>query len=171
LAAVLHTAHPGTRRLVVLALVLCLIGDVMLMPVVDNFIGGLGAFLVGHLLFGVASLTRSPHMRCWGWAAFALVALVVVGWLFGRQIVSFARGKDPKMGVAVSAYLGVISLMAVLVALGGSRLAIVGAAFFVASDTLLGYDLFVHPVRAAKVGVMITYHFALVGLTLGLVWR
>ena len=171
LAAALDTAYPGSRRLVVAALVLCLIGDVLLMPIVDNFVGGLGAFLVGHLLFGVAALVR-PVDRChWAWAAVAVVALGAVAWLFGRQIVTFARGKDRRMGVAVSAYLGVISLMAVVVVLRGGAISIAGAAFFVASDTLLGYDLFVRPMRLAKVGIMVTYHLALVGLTLGLVWR
>lgn len=171
LAVALDTASPGSRGLVVAALVLCLIGDVLLMPVVDNFVGGLGAFLVGHLLFGVAALARPVDRWHWVWGAAAAVALVAIGWLFGRLIVISARGKDARMGVAVSAYLGVISLMAVLVALQGSPLAIVGAAFFVLSDTLLGYDLFVRPVGAAKVGIMVTYHLALVGLTLGLIWR
>ncbi len=171
LAVALDTAYPSSRRLVVAALVLCLIGDVLLMPIVDNFVGGLGAFLVGHLLFGVAALARPVDRWHWVWGAAALVALAGIGWLFGRQIVTAARGKDPRIGVAVSAYLAVISLMAVLIALRGSGLAIVGAAFFVLSDTLLGYDLFVRPVRAAKVGIMVTYHLALVGLALGLVWR
>jgi alkenylglycerophosphocholine hydrolase len=171
LATVLHTSHPDARRLVVAGLVLCLIGDVLLMPVIDNFVGGLGAFLVGHLLFGVAALLRSPHLWRWMWAGLAAIAVAAVIWMFGRRIVEAARSKDPKLGIAVTAYLGIISLMALVVTLDGSPIAIVGAAFFVFSDTLLGHDTFVRPVRAAKVGIMATYHVALMGLTLGLVWR
>jgi uncharacterized membrane protein YhhN len=61
--------------------------------------------------------------------------------------------------------------MAVLVTLTGSPWAIGGAAFFVTSDTLLGYDLFAKPFASARVAIMVTYHLALVGLTLGLVWH
>jgi YhhN family len=57
------------------------------------------------------------------------------------------------------------------VTLTGSPWAIVGAAFFVISDTFLGYDLFAKPFASARVAIMVTYHLALVGLTLGLVWH
>jgi alkenylglycerophosphocholine hydrolase len=166
MAAIIPATYPAVRWWVVVGLVACLVGDVLLMPAIDRFEGGLGAFLVGHLLFGVAALRRSHS--AWAWAAVALVALLAVGWLFGRSIIGGARGKDPKLGGAVTAYLVVISTMAVLVALTGSWLAVIGAVFFVASDTLLGYNMFVRPVSAAKVGIMATYHVALIALSLGL---
>jgi alkenylglycerophosphocholine hydrolase len=166
MAAVIPATYPTVRWWVVAGLVLCLVGDVLLMPAIDRFEGGLGAFLVGHLLFGIAALRRPHHT--WGWAAVALLALLAVGWLFGRSIIGGARGKDAKLGGAVTGYLVVISTMALLVALTGSWLAVIGAVFFVASDTLLGYDMFVRPVAAAKVGIMATYHVALIALSLGL---
>jgi alkenylglycerophosphocholine hydrolase len=169
LAVALRTAHPDVRWFVVAALVFCLIGDVLLMPVVDSFEGGLGAFLIGHLLFGVA-VFRRPHGHV-ALAGLALIPLAVIIGIFGPAIVKGARQRAAALGIAVTAYLLVIASMAVLVWLTGSPWAIAGAAFFVLSDTLLGYDLFAKPFAWARVAIMVTYHLALVGLTLGLVWR
>jgi uncharacterized membrane protein YhhN len=168
-ASTVNSSHPGVRWLVVAGLVLCLIGDVLLMPVVDNFVGGLGSFLIGHLLFGVAVLRR-PHGHV-ALAGLALVPLLAVVGTFGPAIVKGARRRAAALGIAVTAYLVVIASMAMLVALSGSPWAIVGATFFVISDTLLGYDLFAKPFESARVAIMVTYHLALVGLTLGLVWH
>jgi uncharacterized membrane protein YhhN len=169
LAITVKSSHPHARWLVVGGLVFCLVGDVLLMPVVDNFVGGLGSFLIGHLMFGVA-IFRRPHGHI-GLAGLALIPLAVVVGTFGPAIVKGARLRAVALGIAVTAYLVVIASMAVLVTLTGSPLAIVGAAFFVMSDTLLGYDLFAKPFASARVAIMVTYHLALVGLTLGLVWR
>ena len=169
LAAVLRTSFPATRGWVLAGLVACLIGDVLLLPIIDNFVGGLGAFLIGHVLFGVAVLSR-PHGH-WVWAMLAVVPVALIVGRFGPPIVSGARTKAPALGIAVAAYLVVIASMALMVALTGSQIAMVGAALFVVSDTLLGFDLFSRSVSWARVGIMITYHLALVGLTLGLLWQ
>jgi uncharacterized membrane protein YhhN len=169
LAITVKSPHPGVRWLVVAGLVFCLVGDVLLMPVVDNFVGGLGSFLVGHILFAVA-VFRRPHGHL-ALAGLALIPLAAVVGRFGPAIVKGARQRAAALGMAVTAYLVVIASMAVLVTLTGSPWAIVGAAFFVMSDTMLGYDLFAIPFAAARVAIMVTYHLALVGLTLGLVWR
>jgi uncharacterized membrane protein YhhN len=169
LAITVKSSHPGARWLVVAGLVLCLVGDVLLLSVVDNFVGGLGSFLIGHLLFAVA-VFRRPHGHL-ALAGLALIPLAVVIGTFGPAIVKGARRRAVALGIAVSAYLIVIASMAVLVTLTGSPWAIVGAAFFVMSDTLLGYDMFATPFASARVAIMVTYHLALVGLTLGLVWH
>ncbi len=169
LAITVKSSHPGARWMVVAGLVFCLIGDVLLMSVVDNFVGGLGAFLVGHLLFGVA-VFRRPHGHI-ALAGLALIPLAAVIGSFGPAILKGARQRAAALGFAVTAYLVVIASMAVVVTLTGSPWAIVGASFFVTSDTLLGYDLFAKPFASARVAIMVTYHLALVGLTLGLVWH
>jgi alkenylglycerophosphocholine hydrolase len=168
-AITVKSSHPGARWLVVAGLVFCLIGDVLLMPVVDSFVGGLGSFLVGHLLFALA-VFRRPHGHI-ALAGLALIPLAVIVGTFGPAIVNGARRRAAALGIAVSVYLVVIASMAVMVTLTGSPWAIVGAAFFVMSDTLLGHDLFAEPFAAARVAIMVTYHLALVGLTLGLVWQ
>ena len=168
-AFTVESSHPDARWLVVAGLVFCLVGDVLLMSVVDNFVGGLGSFLIGHLLLAVA-VFRRPHGHV-ALAGLALIPLAVVVGTFGPVIVKGARQRAVALGIAVAAYLVVIASMAVLVTLTGSPWAIVGAAFFVMSDTLLGYDLFAKPFASARVAIMVTYHLALVGLTLGLVWQ
>jgi uncharacterized membrane protein YhhN len=169
LAMTVKSSHPDARWLVVAGLVFCLVGDVLLMSVVDNFVGGLGSFLIGHLLLA-AAVFRRPHSHLIP-AGLALIPLAMVVGTFGPAIVKGARRRAPALGIAVTAYLVVIASMALLVTLTGSPWAIVGAAFFVMSDTLLGYDLFAKPFAAASVAIMVTYHLALVGLTLGLVWH
>ena len=148
LAVVLRTSHSQTKVLVVMGLALCLVGDVLLMPIIDNFVGGLGSFLVGHVMFAAAVLRR-PHGHV-ALAGLALVPIVAVVARFGPAIVKGARARASSLGLAVTGYLLVIALMAIMVPLTGSPLAIVGAALFVASDTLLGFDLFAHPVAAAR---------------------
>jgi uncharacterized membrane protein YhhN len=169
LAMTVQSSRPDARWVVVAGLAFCLVGDVLLMPVVDNFVGGLGSFLIGHLLFAVA-VFRRPHDHI-GLAGLALIPLGALVGAFGPAIVKGARQRAAALGIAVTAYLVVIASMAVLVTLTGSPWAIIGAVFFVMSDTLLGYDLFAKPFAAARVLIMITYHVALVSLTLGLVWH
>jgi uncharacterized membrane protein YhhN len=70
--------------------------------------------------------------------------------------------------VPVVAYLIVISAMAVAAVGGGSVVAILGAASFMVSDSLIAESRFVKSRRWHSVGIMVTYHVALAGLVLGL---
>lgn len=142
-------------------LVLCLAGDVALLPDVDRFVVGLGSFLVGHVLFAVGAVVIGIS---WPWAAAAAAVAVVVGALVGPRII---RGSG-ELAPAVSAYFAVIMVMAVLM-VGTARVAgVLGAAAFVVSDSILGWDRFVGKVRRAPVLIMVTYHLALCGLVLTL---
>mgnify|MGYP003562357978 CR=1 FL=1 len=68
----------------------------------------------------------------------------------------------------VRIYLFVITVMAVVAWATGRAVALVGAASFVVSDTLLGWREFVArtPSRVLSVAVMVTYHVAIFGLAL-----
>lgn len=151
--------------LTVVALVFCLVGDVALMPQVDNFVAGLGAFLVGHLVF-IAALAASGLDTPW----LGLVALVVLGPALaavGRRIVGSARRDRPELAGPVVAYLTVISSMAIVAWTTGDTWPIVGGTLFVASDSILGWRMFVGEKRWMAVAIMVTYHGALLGLALG----
>lgn len=148
------------------ALVLCLVGDVALLRAVDRFVVGLGAFLLGHLVFVgqmVALGLDAPAL-----AVVALVCLVAFGAALGRRIVTAAASSDPALRVPVAAYLGVITVMAVFAWWTGRPWALVGALAFVVSDTILGWGRFVRHRPWMPLAVMMTYHLALVGLTLSL---
>jgi uncharacterized membrane protein YhhN len=58
-------------------------------------------------------------------------------------------------------------MLAVAIA-SGNPLAIVGAALFVTSDSMIAWSKFVAPFAAAPVAIMVTYHLAQAGLVLSL---
>ena len=144
------------------ALALCLAGDVLLLPQVDRFRAGLAAFLLGHLAFIAAFLTQPLRA---GRIVLALPVLVLVALVAPRLVPAVPRS----LRAPVIAYMTVIVAMfasSVLV----SPLAAIGAGCFVASDTLLAWNRFVRPLPSGRVGVMVTYHLALVLLTLALLY-
>ena len=50
----------------------------------------------------------------------------------------------------------------------GNPIAAVGAALFVASDSMIAWSKFVAPFAAAPVAIMVTYHLAQAGFVLSL---
>lgn len=129
--------------LVLAGLALCMLGDVLLIPV-DRprvFRAGVFAFLLGHVAYAVAFLTRplSPLGLVAGGALLAVVVLAVLRWL-GRSL-------PADMVVPVRTYMVVIGVMATLAcgvtAAGGPWQVAVGALAFTASDVAVARDRFV----------------------------
>jgi len=128
---------------VLVALVLCWLGDVFLIPkgATALFLVGLVSFLLGHVGFVVAFTLCAPDPR---WMALAAVlvlppALVVLRWL---------RPHLPaKMRLPVVAYVVVISLMVVTAAgaaaASGRGAIALGAACFYLSDLHVARHRFV----------------------------
>jgi len=164
--AVAADGSRGATVLAVIGLVFCLIGDIALLDVVDKFVVGLGAFLVGHVVFIAMFATLHLNRPLWGLAA--VVVLVPHAAIIGRRIVAGAAAQDQALKVPVVAYLFVITAMAVVAVMTGRWWAICGAALFVASDTVLGWRAFVAEKKWMALIVMMTYHAALVGLALSL---
>ena len=145
----------------VAALIACLIGDIALLDRVDKFVPGLVSFLVGHVLFAIGGLVIGTT---WGrLLASALIVGIVIGALAPRIL--RASGK---LAPAVGAYLVVISTMAVVMAMTNRWWLTAGAAMFVASDSVLAWNLFVRKLRWGPLAVMISYHAALFSLVMGL---
>jgi uncharacterized membrane protein YhhN len=166
--------HPPTGAVIagVIGFVLCLGGDVALLPAIDRFVVGLASFLAGHLAF-VVMFALLGFDRTWlGLVALAAVAVVVA--TVGRRIVRGAVATDPALGIPVRAYLAVISTMLVAGWATGRPAAIVGAAAFVVSDAVLGWEQFVVGTpedgssvpRWMPVTIMVTYHAALAGIAI-----
>lgn len=154
----------GPVLLTVIALVLCLVGDVALLPQIDRFVVGLAAFLLGHLVFVAALAAVGLDVPL-----LALLALCLVGpgvAVVGRRIVRAAAVSSSELVGPVIAYLAVISAMVVVAWATGIAAAIVGSTAFIVSDSVLGWRKFVGERRWMAVAVMITYHVALVGLAL-----
>jgi uncharacterized membrane protein YhhN len=167
-ALTIDPANPTMRWWFVGALVLSLAGDVLLLGDRRWFIAGLASFLVAHLAYSAGFLV-SPERRWWA-AALAAVAAAVLADSFGRAIVAGAAARALSLSVPVAAYLVVISAMLVMSALAGNAVAMVGAALFVGSDTMLGWRQFVREQRWMPVAIMVTYHLAQACLVVSLLW-
>ena len=162
-------ATDGSRPATILAvigLVCFLAGDIALLDVVDQFVVGLAAFLVGHVVF--IAMFATLHLQRPIWGIVAAVVLAVHAGVIGRRIVVGATGQDRALQIPVTAYLVVISAMTVVGVMTGRWWAIAGAAAFVVSDTVLGWRAFVREQAWMALAVMVTYHAALVGLALSL---
>ena len=148
----------------VVALAFCLIGDVALMKVVDKFVVGLAAFLIGHIAFIVMFAVRGFDR--WTLAGVAIVGCAV---LLGTAAMPIVRGAATKgFGVPVRGYLAVITSMSVLGWATGNWLIMLGATAFIISDSILGWEQFVAERHWMHLAIMITYHVAIVSLALSL---
>ena len=144
----------GVHAWLVVAFVLSLAGDVFLLMPDRWFAAGLGSFLLGHLAFVVAFVlwrVTSP------WVLVAVVGLAVLHARAGLRILRSAPGE---LRGPVFCYLVVISVMALAAFATGEPWLMAGAALFVASDSMLGWDRFVAPRRAFGLAVIVTYHLA-----------
>ncbi|HVT76947.1 MAG TPA: lysoplasmalogenase [Acidimicrobiales bacterium] len=165
-AATLHPVWSSERVAVVIALVLCLAGDVFLMlPNEDLFVAGLASFLVGHLVFIVGFVLGRGHDPWWQ-LTVPLAALALS--ISARPVLRGAVAQDARLRIPVVAYMAVIGVMLAASALPANRLAIAGAATFVLSDSVLARNRFVAPLKHGQLATMVTYHAALALIVLSL---
>jgi len=130
-------------RCVLLALICCWLGDILLIPKGSGkaFLGGLAAFLIGHLVYTVAFMLNGIDMRVFG-AALTLLAgagLAITKWLIPHV--------KPGMQPAVLAYIVAICVMAaasLATSVAVSRPAIaIGALLFLCSDLAVARQRFI----------------------------
>jgi len=133
----------GYGQLILLGLGLCLLGDLLLIPLGRPavFRAGVFAFLAGHLAYSAAFLTRPIDPLALAVAAVVLAICLglVLRWL------SASLPKD--MVLSVRAYMLVIGIMSALAcgvtAAGGPWAVALGALAFTASDISVARDRFV----------------------------
>ena len=162
--ALVSGASHTTVGWAVAALTLCLVGDVALLPKIDRFVLGLGAFLLGHLAFIVVFCLQGLHQA--RLAGIALVAVALMITTVGRVIVLSVD--TPALRRPVLGYLVVISAMASVGWATGNAWVMVGAVAFVVSDAVLGWGQFVRERPWMPITVMVTYHAAIACLALSL---
>jgi uncharacterized membrane protein YhhN len=153
-------------RLLLVGLLLCLVGDILLIPERRPavFRAGVFAFLSGHLAYAAAFLTR-PLSTTWMLVAAALILLVL--W----QVWHWLRSALPRdMRVPVQAYFAVIGAMSILACgvtgAGGPAAVAVGALAFTASDISVARDRFVRPQFVNRAWGLPLYYAAQVLLAL-----
>ncbi|MFN4084961.1 MAG: lysoplasmalogenase [Spirosomataceae bacterium] len=131
------------------------VGDVLLLfP--SLFLGGLGAFLLGHLAYVVLMY---PSMAG-PWKG--RVPMLLFAGLMGFQLYSHVA---PALIIPVLLYMSVICFMALVAFRQGQIWLTVGSLLFMFSDLVLAWNKFINPLPAGGIVVMITYisaQFALV---------
>ncbi len=154
--------------LILFGLVFSLGGDVVLMfqDRGSFFIFGLGSFMLAHVLYIIAfSKTYEQNheiklLKRYGWV---MILVVGYGYFFFNAIKEFLHD----MIGPVMVYTMVISLM-LLIALNrykkvsprSFRSIAIGAILFVASDSILAWNKFVHELDHSHFLIMITYGLA-----------
>lgn len=162
----LDVSHETSFEWRIAALVFCLLGDVFLMLPRDEFIKGLGSFAVAQVFFTISFVAGDTTT---GGLLVGLVIAVPIAVLLSRRFVSAMHSAGQRDLVApVIVYIAVISAMSVAAISEGKAVAVGGAAMFLLSDSLIAESRFVQMRHWHPVGIMVTYHVALVGLTLGL---
>lgn len=146
---------------VAVGLVFCMLGDIALMGSGDRaFMAGLGSFLIGHLMFVAAFLS--------GLRKIAPGAHALVGAVFGLAGLVILMPRAGKLRLPVLAYIMVLLAMWLAADArftqfvdGPSRLALLGASVFIASDSLLAWDRFVGRLPLAQPLILGTYYPAI----------
>ena len=163
--AVASSAHFGTKKILITALTFSWIGDVILLFADKGeiyFILGLVAFLVSHVfyivLFSKQSISKTIHNKISFGAGTGLILLY-----FFEMITTLGSQLGP-LTVPVVIYAVVISTM-LFYALKGSfqwnaipyQSVLIGAIFFISSDSILAFNKFDQPIPQASFLIMITY--------------
>ena len=168
-ALVLGATESTAGGWLLVALAFGLLGDIALLSdTVPRFQAGLAAFFVGHLAYVVAFLAApgSAFGNLQGLAAGLVLAAALS---FTREVLPrVKREHGLALAVPVAAYTTVIGAMLFVAFTTGLWLVALGAAIFVASDSILARDRFVAPLPHGHLMVMVTYHLGQALIVAGL---
>jgi uncharacterized membrane protein YhhN len=170
-AATLGGVNGAAQGCFVVALALCLVGDVCLMlperaSGQDRFIPGLVSFFLAHVAFTIGFVEEG--VTGVGLAVGAALVVLVAGPLAVRFVRALRRAGRRDLVGPVLAYLVAIGATATTAVGTGDGWAIAGAWLFVASDALIAETRFVGARRGIPVAIMVTYYLALAGIVASL---
>ena len=145
----------------------CLVGDVSLMFAGENqlfFMGGLLAFLVGHILYIIAyrqhqKIGMSEELLTTQKIRFALPVV-----LAGTGLITILFSSLGNLQIPVLIYAIILMVMVITALLRYGRTTVssygqvlLGAILFMISDSILAINKFLHPFHAASLAIMIAY--------------
>lgn len=148
------------RILIALGLIFSLGGDVFLMlPNPNMFVFGLVSFLIAHVLYSAAYISRAGfHFTWWLFLLYALFVGAML-WLLWPHVGSLCIPV-----IIYAAVLGIMGWQAAelwwAVRDTGALLAMIGAILFLISDTALALNKFRAPLPNRDLVVMSTYYAA-----------
>jgi uncharacterized membrane protein YhhN len=156
---------PGAPRFLFVALLFSAGGDALLaLPLENGFVLGLASFLLAQLAYAAGFLSQRQLPPSPG-ALVRLLLILAYGTGLGMVLIP-ATGS---LQWPVSAYLLAIMAMTCAAAVHRSHALILflGAAVFVASDSMIAIDRFLAPFDGARYAIMATYYAAQGLLTWG----
>ncbi len=171
------TGFAGDAGLFALALLFSFMGDICLMLPRERFAAGLAAFFLAQVAY-VAAFNRTPLAAGMSTWVLALLVLALGLWVYSQLATGLQASGAPRMRLPLLIYSTALagmlfSAVACLARPAWSFIAAApvafGAAFFFASDSLLGWNKFVRPVRGGRTLVHITYHLGQFSITLGVI--
>lgn len=159
------------RTLILLALIFSLFGDVFLMFTnYDSlfFMLGLFAFLIGHIMYILSFNKNKGSENLINW-----FSLIILCYGIGLFITIYSNLKS--LLIPVVLYMLVILTMAVFAYLRKGAvdyfsftLVLLGALFFLISDSLIALNKFYEPILYPKTSIMLTYAIAQYCLIIGI---
>lgn len=148
------------KEFILIGLTLSLIGDVFLLWPEKQFVSGLVAFLLAHLVFILAMICDFGPYYDWQYLIPIVLYMVIFLWI--------VLPRSGRLVFPVVVYAVVLMLFfwqaagrAVYLAGSSSMDALIGASLFVASDSILAYNKFVKNFKWAELFIIITYWAAL----------
>lgn len=174
--AVVKTESFETKKWLLSALFLSWIGDCILLFSDKGelyFIFGLVAFLIAHILFIVLFTKQKSENKHFKNVLFWIGFMAVIGYLVSMLSILLPTLGDLKIPVCIYALtISIMLKMAIKGALSWKNnskyLVLVGAIFFVASDSILALNKFHSPIASASYSIMITYLMAQFCITKGI---
>lgn len=165
-----------TKKWLLSALLFSWIGDCILLFADKGelyFIFGLVAFLIAHILFIRLFFRQKSENKHSKNPLFWIGFIGIIAYLVSMLVFLFPTLGDLKFPVGI--YAMTISIMLVMALKGAFNwgnnskyLVLVGALFFVVSDSLLAIDKFHAPISQASLWIMVTYLVAQLYITSGI---
>lgn len=137
-----------------IGLFFCMLGDGLL----QWFMIGLSAFLIGHLFYTAAFITRWRF----SWLRFlTIIPILIFSGLMGYQLYhALIDSGDGGLVIPVFIYLVAIASMGWFSIMTGNKWAILGSLLFITSDSILSWNMFVSDVAYSGPIIMSTYYTA-----------
>lgn len=160
-----------TNLLMILALNFSLAGDILLMLVPQNpnmFIAGLAAFLLAHVMYIFVFKRKRKTNK----PSISVVSLLIV---YALIVLFLLKNGLGNLMIPVIIYMLIILCMVVFATLRNGNvntqsyyLVLLGAVFFIISDSILAINKFYEPLVYAHFLIMSTYALAQYLITLGI---
>jgi uncharacterized membrane protein YhhN len=149
------SVSPEYQLLILIGLGLSLAGDVALMLPKDRFLAGLGAFLLAHIAYLIAFLSRLQEIPILPFLPFLLAGLFVVRLLW-RHLESL-RWPVVLYAMAIAGMAGSAWAVAMTLGTTSAWLGAAGASLFLLSDTVLAFNRFVGQISKSEWLILGTY--------------